>query len=146
MFWTEPTYAPSIAIGNREPNISRASQAAPVWVALRAASSMKPIAPAPTVASTPIRDGGRWDDGLVAGGMSAIGAYSGGTGAGGAAGTGAGAGGTSGVAVACGCGGGGVSAAASLGTSQTVTSTTRPSDPAGSGRSFASPWPNTMIR
>src|SRR4051812_20198181 len=100
MFWTEPTYAPSIAIGDREPNSSRASQAAPVWVALRAVSSMKPIAPAPTVASMPIRDGGRWDDELVAGGMSAIGAYSGGTGAAGAGAGGAatgGAGGTSGV-------------------------------------------------
>src|SRR5688572_25828698 len=60
-----------MAIGDRDPKIIRASHDVPVLVKPRVALSVKPMAPAPTAASMPMRDGG--PTGAVATGVTGAG-------------------------------------------------------------------------
>src|SRR5262245_37658636 len=94
-----------MASGNRDPNIRRASQEAPVPLALRDAWSMNPIAPPPRVASTPSADAGTYACEATGGAAGGGGGGGGMIGGGGGAGGGAGAG--SATALGAGAGGGG---------------------------------------
>ena len=139
-----------MAIGRRDPKVSRASQLPPVLTVFLTALSMKPTAPPPTNASMPIFDGGV--SCLATGSGAGIGSYIGaGGGAGATGGTmttadgggASGSGGATGSGGASGSGGGGASAIF-LGTSQVLTFTTRAS--ALLIGAVSSPWPTTLIR